>query len=416
MDSKPLIMKVYTMNLGFVKYIFLILCFGLLSGCMSVNAMDTCNSSFADYAYWVKPDKAKELSLSGEPFGEWKQVSTLPNTPLIGDLAISVVAYRNTERHSEVWIKVGPPSDNYRNDDREYYEFLVYDIDLQSWRRIPASIVDTEAYASDLYVTKDGNLWGLVRWDDYTTDKNYPILCKLNSETQRFELVENIQSIPTVWRGSTLAESRLPVWALLVLDSQDTFWIFSPKDGLYRYNSYSQEITRLIDIPDRVITHASLAPNGNIYFQKHYQSAMRFQIERDELFQYNPETNLITDIKSPSGVWPAGDIYVDHVGKLWIGSVGYREPDGTWVKLHPFPLLYLWQTQVEGNYRWGTPDIVMESSNGYLWFQSTLGMAWLDTQSREGCWFTSESTGMIEFEQNIWMVQDGHLFTQSLNP
>ena len=41
-------------------------------------------------------------------------------------------------------------------------------------------------------------------------------------------------------------------------------------------------------------------------------------------------------------------------------------------------------------YIWLYPELVLESSNGYLWFRSTNGISWFDPSGEKWCWVTNE--------------------------
>ncbi|MFZ6029390.1 MAG: hypothetical protein ACOYYS_16890, partial [Chloroflexota bacterium] len=66
-------------------------------------------------------------------------------------------------------------------------------------------------------------------------------------------------------------------------------------------------------------------------------------------------------------------------------------------------------------YRWKAPQILIESSDHRLWFQSDNGMTWLDPEKGEWCWFTTEQSNIVEDSyHNLWMVADNKLYKLDL--
>jgi len=394
----------------------------LLAGCLPGPAAAGCIGSFSEYAYAVNPQLAAGDVADGQPFGDtWQPVAALPAVPSSGSLQFSLAAYRQRDGQAEIWLGVAPAAEVYDDRDGPAYQFWIFDVNGQTWRQVPAAIAGSYAYAGDLLVTSDGRLWAATRWDEYAADRDYPALCRFNDDTGQFEFVVAVQDIPTLWRGSDqasgLVTSQYPAWAVMALDPVDNFWIFAPNDGLYQYHPDQQAAIRRLDLPGWVAAAMSPAPDGSLHIQLTDPQTLPINLDREALYQYTPETNSIQLISPPAGIWPPGRLYTDRSGNLWLGPVGYRRPDGRWVKLHPQAWRYFWQMQVEGDDRWGTPRLILESSNGYVWLQSALGQAWLDPQTHRGCWFTSEATGVLQSaDQTFWTISAGHLVKFKLDP
>jgi hypothetical protein len=111
---------------------------------------------------------------------------------------------------------------------------------------------------------------------------------------------------------------------------------------------------------------------------------------------------------------------VDHRGRLWLGAMGYMETDGSLYLLHPDAPM-VWENRSEFLY-WSPPTLLLESSNGLLWYSeyhdmSLLGegTAWYDPETGEGCLFTNVASNVVEDEdKQLWMVADGKLYRYPL--
>ncbi len=383
---------------------------------VSNASIEQCIGSFDTYAYSV-PDKNSIGFKITHPLAPWQIETPLPEfANEKGEVLVEATRY--VSDHAEIWVKISPSSNIYRNSDAKFYQFLVYRTDTKKWMSISAEVGESKVFVNNLYVAKDGSMWGSNVWDGLSDIARQPILSKYNEVNQKFELDQSTQEIPPAWRNpSPKSGNERPYWDEVLIDSNGIFWIFAQKDAIYSYDPIKQDIQRHAEISDRTIDQVVLAPNGSIYFRKHYQSAMRFAFEENELFHFFPETGKIEEVEIPHKRLPAGNILVDHTGRLWIDTVGWREPDGKWNIIYPNTWLYFWKMEWESDYRWATPNIILESSNGYIWYRGEKGMAWLDPKSMGGCWFTTENTNIVEDQQhNLWMVVDNKLYKYSLNP
>jgi hypothetical protein len=139
------------------------------------------------------------------------------------------------------------------------------------------------------------------------------------------------------------------------------------------------------------------------------------------LYQFVPKSNEIVLIDIPDGTWPIfTGMLVDHRDRLWLGAIGYREPNSEWKLIHPDPQEYF---RHAGDIYWAPPSLMLESSNGILWYKKFLddtrasGTAWYDPQTGDGCMFTNLAVNIIEdSEQQLWLVADGKLYKAPLNP
>jgi len=77
-----------------------------------------------------------------------------------------------------------------------------------------------------------------------------------------------------------------------------------------------------------------------------------------------------------------------------------------------------------GNPTFATPHLMLESSNGLLWYKKYLdmginheGTAWYDPRTGQGCMFTNLAVNIIEdSKQQLWLVANGELYKNLLRP
>jgi hypothetical protein len=212
----------------------------------------------------------------------------------------------------------------------------------------------------------------------------------------------------------------------IVLDQQGIFWIFVGFDGIYSYNPATKTTEKWIDLPELDVDYTALSPDGSIYFA-HQSSLGNFRLVGDELYQFFPETGKVESVGLPASneEWPIfAGLLVDHIGRLWLGSTGYRDLGGAWHLMHPYPERYFEIVDTGRiSYIWAFPRPILESSDGILWFQKYLdtsgqweGTAWYDPNLGEGCLITNMPTNIVEdSHQQLWMMVDGILYRYSLN-
>lgn len=361
-----------------------------------------CIGSFHTYAYTV-PDKGSTLQETILPPAPWQIEASLP-VPSKKDSGDTVAITRSVDKHVEVWIN--RESTNGLSDET-LREFLIYRTNVQEWKIVSAQVEGAEVFVDRLYIASDGSVWGGNAWEFGANFTGAPALSKYNERSERFEFVQGIQEIPPAWKPS----DQVPSFSEILLDSKGVFWIFAHKDAIYSYDSATQNVRRHAEIPDFEIEQVGLAPDGSMFLFIDPEE-MTLDLQNDELFYFLPETGELGPLEIPSERWPARQrIVVDHSGRLWLDTVGWRDPDGSWHRMYPNLSLYFWKMEVEADYRWATPNVILESSNGYLWYRAEKGMAWFDPQTETGCWFTTRNTNVVEDKEHIlWIVANQNLF------
>lgn len=368
-----------------------------------------CIQSFHGYAYRAPHNIIREKVL---PLPPWQIEATLPpqrfDDHYVG--LIQVALTRLTDGHQEIWIT------EYVHDDPA---MAIYTPTDQTWEVISPYIGETGLYVRLLFVTDDGTVWGRTDWNpgqEYAYLETVPVLSRFSENTRRFELAEGVLEIPLVQERDYFNSTKI------VLDDHNIFWIFAENDGIYRYDPVTQTTERQVDLPNSQVYAVSLSPDGSIYFEKNrWDGGLTYRLAENTLFQFFTETGAIAPIDIPDDEWPLfTGLLADRSGRLWLGSIGYRDLDGRWHLLHPNPNEFFDHL---GQYYWFPPSLIRESSDGRLWFARFLdtgevdGAAWYDPSTGEGCMFTNQYAEVVEdSEQQLWLMADGTLYRYPLNP
>jgi hypothetical protein len=382
-----------------------------------------CIKSFQEFAYF-----GPELNQGAEvktilPFRPWQVEAIVPSQQFEGYFisSIDTEITRSIDGHQEIWVTehLFATESGYSNK----IVFVVYQPDSQKWETISADVEDAGLFVEKLFVTGDGSIWGQTVWDTIRGQPNHekiPVLSKFNENTQRFEFAKGVLEIP--W---TQDDSTYFPWPKIVLDNNGIFWFLAKHDGLYRYDPAAQKTAKQANLSDLKVTQAALSPDGSIYFEiyseKIYSKESFFRLSDGMLFQFIPKTKKVAPIDIPDEPWPVfSGMLVGHDSKLWLGAIGYREQNGNWHLIHPNPKQYFASA---GDDYMAPPSLMLESSNGVLWYKKLLddvradGTAWYDPQTGDGCMFTNIAANIIEdSEQQLWLVAGGKLFKYQLTP
>lgn len=387
-----------------------------------------CLKPFQEFAYTLWDLGDDQVALPPPP---WRIEASIPVKQVEGYSApdiIGVVLARSSNGGQEVWIKQemlsSAPTPGIKS------MFTIYQSASRSWRNVSANIEDTEYYVSDLFVTKDGSVWGSTTREYHDGEpvpvESVPVLSKFDERTQRFEFAPGVLEVSL--KGPDDPKSAwYPYFAGIdiVLDTKrDFFWIFSEEDGIYRYEPNTRTTQKWLGLPDlKVFSRPVLSPDGSIFVEDFRLERMEepyFHLYEGSLFQFFPDTREFVQLEMPDDPWPSFSGWlVTQTGRLWLGAVGYREPDGSWYLLHPDPAEYF---KHAGDQAWSPPYLMLESSNGLLWYQKFLdmgpryeGTAWYNPETGEGCMFTNSAVWVIEGpEQQLWLAANANLYKYDL--
>ncbi len=344
------------------------------------------------------------------PQSPWQIEAELPLSDGAKGGDSEVIQTRLINGHTEIWTGLVSSGEI-----PSYTEgFSVYYPDTNVWKEIPAQIGDdSKVYVSKLllFVAKDGSLWGVNFWNARQNSlKDYPLLSKYNEKTERFEFDQYTKGIPAGWYsdGFSFVDDKI------LLDANGIFWFLVPKDAIYSYNPSTHEVKRRAEISDHEVWYGTIAPDGKIYY------VIVAPPPQKGLFYFDPETDDVKGIDLTYSVYDTSylpNVFSDHSGNLWLGGLGWMDANTkVWYRLHPSPI-FIGRSSEDPTISWQDPSIFMESSDKRLWFRSNNGLAWLDLQKEQWCWFTTYQSNIVEDqEHNLWMIADGKLYKYPLKP
>lgn len=136
------------------------------------------------------------------------------------------------------------------------------------------------------------------------------------------------------------------------------------------------------------------------------------------VYKFDVKSQEIERIPVRLDPWPTYFyILVDHEGKIWLDALGFINEEDILYQLEKSPI-FLTPVFFSGmDYRWTTPEIFMESSDGRLWFRSYNGIAWLDMDDQQWCWLTTSRFNVIEdANHTLWTTAYGKLYKKKIKP
>ena len=370
------------------------------------------------FAYKTRQDDTSihpGVNLIIPPTSPWQAALDMPTPKNQGNISLykrEINVMRVAGGHAEIWVR-----NFFQNYPTYVYSYSVYSSDTQKWREVSGEVADhSEVFVAGLFVAHDGSLWGQNSWEALVRARPrpesltaYPLLSKYNEETGRFEFDQSVKGIPAGWYSDDLGT----IMDEILLGPDGVFWFLVHKDAIYSYNPTTHAVRRHAEIPDQEVRYATIAPDGKIYYNIVTPPSQK------GLFYFNPETGEVKGIDLTYSVYDSylPRVFVDHSGRLWLGGLGWREPDErTWYRLLPSPIFIVNGSEDPSTY-WQNPSLLIESSDGRFWFSSDNGMAWLDLQKEEWCWFTTYQSNIVEDQQNnLWMMADGKLYKYQLKP
>jgi hypothetical protein len=392
-----------------------------ISNPKDIMADETCIDSFSNYAFST-PDidgPVQEEYLPGMP---WHIVSEIPAE--VQGLEHRIAAVRSMEGEIEIWTQLYDPSEIYSaNDSRD--GFWVYKVIEDSWQRVPSEIEGGNIFVDQLFVTDDGGIWGRNVWARDRNLNGSPLLSLYNDTSNKFVPVSGTADIPNGLIDSRPGHTQWPEWDVILLDPSNTFWIFVAQDRIYHYDPSNSIVTRYSSLAEiSRIAQVTSSPDGSMYFRAQTDDLI---LRDGQIFHFSPKTDEIKPILLPQQRWPStGSILVDHTNKLWLGVFGWQDSDGNWETLHPQMEKFLRLNRDNALWRYyQPPSILMESSDGRLWFGiprseewRTLrsGLAWYDPNRNIGCWFTTEGINVVEApDTTLWLIANRKLYRYSID-
>jgi streptogramin lyase len=396
---------------------------------------DKCIPATHTFAYMTRTNDSilERSELIIPPTEPWEDMLSLPQFPNNAiakrnkDWLVTVLNKSNSDY--EIWILRSWTDELFSGSDFKFMEFLVYNSQNEEWKSVPVQVHETSAIVGEIFVTNDGNIWGRnylagfvstiepplrieIAYSQLQNDSmgETPLLSKYNERENRFEAADVSRSfLPSKFSNNE--------WDKVVLDKNGMFWIFVQADGLYSYNLLDQSIRLHIKFSDNDIPVRSvaLAPDDSIFYSDNFSSVFRFIPKTGELLRVG---GTPLPFENPYGLY-FHNILIDNSGHLWLGNIGWAEPDTytTWYQLMPSPVFIT--NNVEGLpiHQWERPWLILGSLDGLIWYKSSNGMVWVNPQKEKWCWFTTAQSNITEDQQhNLWLIAYGKLYKYTIKP
>lgn len=391
-----------------------------ISSIMAENEISNreCLESFETFAYTdyqVTENRKITYPLS---HSLWQRVVSLPpqidqDFPIFNQVSVT----RVIDDNEEVWI-IG-----------NGVGFAVYDVNQQEWDLISRTVFSTDYVVGKLFIANDGTVWGQnipIAQQGNPEFQEIPLLSRFNEATNRFEIPEDmIRSFVLPQRGYYFPQSATSTIPHIHIDNTGIFWIIVSNDGIYQFDPVIETYEKQASL-NFSVGQAALSTDGSLYLwtpnsqiQPSTTFRERLTLSEDSIWHFSSESRNLVLVDLPDEDWPVfHGLLVNQSGQLWLGSIGYRDLDDTWHLIHPYTEDFL---NNAGNYRWGSPILVTESSDGRLWYVRYTdgggdGTAWYDPQSGDGCLIVDQATNIVEdANQQLWMIANGNLYRHLLH-
>jgi hypothetical protein len=360
-----------------------------------LESAEVCISPPETFAYSLNPQDDYIQFPDTSAFLPGQLVSTIESDFEFAD----IFGIRIQGNHQEIWLGA------------RQRKFLIYDPNLEEWDEALFGL-GNRIWIEKLFFTPDGTVFGVPDLTEHDKPSGFSVLSKYNEESKTFEFVKTLQGIPISSKSDVYTVTQV------VFDSQrGLFWFLVPDDAIYSYDPETQEIEKHINIPGEEeydILEARISGSGKIYFLS-YRGFVYAHINGNGNFmltKFDPVTSLVEQFSLPLLPWPpAYHLFVDRSERIWFGTAGWLDPDGTWYQMFPSPI-FLTNIRFSGlDYRWQSPTIELESKDGRIWMKSANGLVWLDPDEEKWCWCSSRSSNIFEdVDGNLWIVADNKLY------
>ena len=409
------------------RIILIVICFGLLTSFTSIQkesspvptqtaqAEWSCISTFDDYLYqMVRIDRFKDERYDLPtiyPSSPWKLYAEIPemfyknNNP-------QIELTRVYGGKTELWIRSGYNliKHNIKTGDFSFISDFPYDEYGKNYE---------DVVVRDLFEISIGMIVGVNYPVDYDTvwQEAVPLFSIFNDLENKFEFYDiGLEYLADqIYPGSVGMIYRNGV---LISESYNLIWIYQEHDGLYSYNPKNSKLRHYETAFEGVVQRMVTSQEGFLLFSQKREPS--WELSPGDLLKYYPESQTMEEISISTSPWADnGNLLYTNSGDLWIGIHGYLSKDGSWVVKNPDMPAHIDLGRTGETYNWQQPDLLFQSSNGYLWYTNNKwdsigvnGSAWYDPILEKGCWFTTEPGNILEDDLgNLWMVTGNKIFT-----
>lgn len=359
----------------------------------------------------LKPIPGQNLIVA--PLPPWELVSALPERMTMGLSLFS----RASNGHIEIWVKNGKDWDKNPDGILRAFVFLIYTPDTGKWKEVSAMVSGSNIAVGYLFTAKDGSLWGAIGDIGILPSPGAKsTLAKYNEQTEKFEFAMEASDIPAT---RIVPGSEFSLWNKVLQDNMGVFWILVNNNGIYRFDPVTNLSEKYADTPSTEWGwgDTAISSDGYIYYYFRDGSYMSYGLEDTILLRFDTKTKVVERV----GIYLDGTTYfngmlVDDMNRLWLGGAGFRDASGNWFQIQKAPIFIVNYFHDRETNRWISPSILMQSSDGRYWFDSSNGRAWLDLKQDKWCWFTTyyHSNMVEDVDHNLWMIADEKLYKLSL--
>ena len=377
------------------------------------SALSACSGSFDNFAFST-PDIDSDSQKHFLPMPPWVQADSIPAQENGFGYHVEAVTLYGDQK--QIWVRAGMINPNYLIPGSMSDEYWVYQPSLHQWRSVSTHLKDTNLIVDKVFLVGD-MLWGRVSMRARNDDKSFPSLAWYEPEENMFYPAQNSE-LPAIQTDSQVV--------FVYPYHNDSVLIVREHDAIYQYNTSSQIVEKIKDISDLgQIFDPVLSTEGILYIKRMETAGV---ISKDGLLTYDPLTGIVDSLPLPDQQIPlAGSLYIDNDQQLWTGIFGWFDKDFTWNAFHPEIDQYVVVDKTIALWRYFLPaSLIFESSDGRLWFaipsnsgsaNLRSGMAWFDPITKEGCWFSSQGTRIVEDgDQSLWMTAGQSLYYLNLEP
>jgi len=256
-----------------------------------------------------------------------------------------------------------------------------------------------------LFIAPDNSVWVV---HPTFLNSQVPILGKYDETTNSIVPIEKVSEIKHYLHYQT---------TVLMNEKTGVFWFLVPYGYIYSYDPVSNSLTRHISLADMHPASATIASDGNLFIYLHKYGSSESEV-LDALFLYDPQTEIMKYVTIGLEVDNySKNLFIDHAGRLWADSFGWREPDGKWYQTIRPPEFVLAAVDGGGdrNYHWAPPDIKFEMPNDILWFSGPGGTYSLDFNRGDWCWVSTSSQLQKDSDGNLWLMVENKIYKLGLS-
>lgn len=380
-----------------------------------------CIFSFESFVYqMVEREKTfrEDIKLNIYPDSPWQLFTEIPeNIPVKYGMDIELTS--NHSGKTELWIRA------------DSFNIIRYIVDSNTYSSFSAFPQDNNGdvykniVVQDLFEIETGKIIGINYPINYNTDfvewnETIPLFSIYNEKENTFEFYDiGIKNIS----GSNYIETLKQIG--VIAHNKNLIWIFQQQAGLYSYDTRTGNLKFYETSFEGNIQRILVSQDGFLLFkqEKGVPPTSFWELSSGELVKYYPKSQITEEIDVPELPWAGfGNMLYTKSGDLWIGFHGYLSKNGSWILKNPYRTAYLNLGDSSITYNWNQPDLLFQSSNGYLWYTNEMvdapgvaGTAWYDPVTEKGCWFTTESGNIVEDSyNNLWMVTGRKIYKYAL--